>query len=237
MLPLQGLIVAFRIYLHSIFAFELQHTNEPLFDLKCGMTMTTNMWQTAKPQCIWRCLQMESCLYINYNSVIEQCELGLSQCESLQPATGVMVQAFGPSRHDCLHWGSRGESGWVPIVAENGHFYVARTLHDEVLFIGTFKFGKFRAIDAGVMVETNHDIKFLTKNSSCSLPWMPYTADEPLPFGAVTGGHLADGSATFVARVHHDRFHFEYFHPKSAAVYYLHRGVQARTSMDLLILL
>ena len=203
------------------------------------MTMNTSMWQTAKPQCIWRCLQMERCRYINYNSVTVQCELGLSQCGSLQPAIGVMVQAFGTSRHGCLHWGSREEPGWVPIVAENGRVYAARTRRGEVLLIGTFANGKLWANDDGVEVETDHNIEFLAKNASCPLPWMSYTAGEPLPFGAVTGGRFADGSDTYVARVHHKNkiFRFGYFHPKSAAVYYQYYGVQARTSMDILVLL
>ena len=120
---------------------------------------------------------------------------------------------------------------------ENGRSYAAWTLHCKVLLIGTFGGVKFRANDAGVEVVTDHNIEFLAKKSSYPLPLMSYTVGEQLPFGAVTGGRFADGSDTYVARVHHDIFRFWYFHPKSVAVYYEIIGVQARTSMDILVVL
>ena len=78
--------------------------------LRCMTTANTAVWQTAHPQCVWRCLRMKTCRYINHNSATGQCELGLGQCESLQPAAGVLVNA-SPHLHrislllvDCMAW-------------------------------------------------------------------------------------------------------------------------------------
>ena len=236
---------SFLIYFHATLAIacELRDTTEPFLGVKCVTVATRNAWQTARHQCMSLCMRMENCRYINHNSATGQCELGLGQCESLQPASGVMVNAFGPPRHGCLHWGSRQEPGWVPIVEENGYNYVARTLSVDVLLIATFDtysyalWGNRGGVAVGPVEETDQDIEFFAKDPACPLPWMPYTAGGPLPVGAVIGGRLADGSPTYVAKVYHDRFLFGYYSPKSAVAYYERRGAQTKTSMDILVLL
>ena len=226
-----------------IIACEIRHTNKPIFGLQCLTTKSRNVRQTARHHCISLCMRMENCRYINHNSATEQCELGLGPCDSLQPAIGVLVNAFGPPRYDCLHWGSREEPGWVPIVEENGHNYIARTISGNILLIATFDtyslslWGNRDGVVVGPVKETDRDIEFLAKDPACPLLWMAYTAGEPLPFGAVAGGSLADGSATYVAKIYHDRFLFGYYNPKSAVAYYERFGAQTKTSMDLLVLL
>ena len=214
MITLQLLVVSFPIYLHvcSVPACALRYTNKPIIGLRCATTITTAVVQAAHPQCVWRCLRAHSCRYINHDSVTDQCDVGLGQCESLQRATGAMVQAFGPPRRGCLRWGSKQEPGWVPVVGKNGDNYVARTVSGDVSLIGTYDTysSAFWANNAGMAVgpvkQTDQDIEFLTKDPACPLPWMSYTAGEPLPSGAVIGGRLVDGSATYVAKVYDEAF-------------------------------
>ena len=245
MLALQVIYISFLIYLRATLASacELRYTKQPLHGLQCVTTISRNVWETARHRCMWRCLKMENCSYINHYSATGQCELGFGQCEPLQPATGVLVQAFGPPRHGCLHWGSRQELGWVPIVEENGHNYIARTISGDALLIATFDtysfalWGNSDGVAVGPVKETDQNIEFLAKDPACPLPWMPYTAGGPLPVGAVIGGRLADGSPTYVAKVYHDRFFFGYYSPKSVTAYYERRGAQTKSSMDILVLL
>ena len=185
---------------------------------------------------------MKTCRYINYNSAEGQCELGLGHCESLQPATGVIVNALGPPRHGCIRWSSDREPDWVVLRGTDG--YAARIVSGEALLIGTFYtgaedfWGNKQSTSIGPVCEADQDIEFLSKDATCPLPWMPYTAGEPLPLGAVAGGHLADGSATYVARVmHNNRFVFGYYNPQSASAYYESGGIHTTTSMDMLVLL
>ena len=60
-------------------------------------------------------------------------------------------------------------------------------------------------VQIGPVLETYQDIELLTVDATCPLPWMSYTACEPLPVGAVTGGRLADGSETYVVKVIHNK--------------------------------
>ena len=81
-------------------------------------------------------------------------------------------------------------------------------------------------------METDEDIELLTVDATCPLPWMSYTAGELLPIGAVTGGHLADGSETYVVKVNNNNDEFVvfgYYNNHSALVYYEGYGVQTTT--------
>ena len=235
-------LISIPVYLYSILvtACDPRHTNRPLYGLRCVSNVTAERRQAAHPQCVWRCLRMKTCRYINYNSAEGQCELGLGQCESLQPATGVRVNTFGPPRHDCIHWGSVQEPGWVALRGTVGH--AARIVSGEVMLIGIFfpRTGQFWANKQNTGIgPVYQDIQLMYKDATCPSPWMPYTAGEPLPSGAVPGGHLADGSATYVARImdSNELLVFGYYNPKSAAAYYKSGGTHTTNSMDILVLL
>ena len=234
----------FPIYLHSIIATtcKIRNTRDPILGLQCMTSVTENVWDTSHPQCIWQCLRVEKCRYVNYKSDTGQCELGLGECESLQLAAGMMVNAFGPPRHACVHWGSSGGPGWVPVRATYG--YAARVVIEDVVIIGIFyrNNGEFWSSTAseriGPLKEADHNIEILSKATDCPLPWMSYTAGEPLPPGAVTGGRHTDGSETYVVKVwHNNGYVVGYYHKNSALAYYEHTGVRTATSMDLLVML
>ena len=209
------------------------------------MTATTEqIWLAARPQCVWRCLRMKSCRYINHNSDTGQCELGLGHCESLQTAAAVMVNAFGPPRDACLHWGSSKEPGLVPFQIRSG-VYVARAFSGDAVVIGQLFSGSGyyganpNGTKIGPIYEANSDLEVLTKDAACPLPWMPYTAGETLPVGAVTGGRHGDGSETYVVKIMHSngQAYCGYYHPASALAYYETKGVHTASSMDVLVLL
>ena len=218
-----------------------------VWQLRCLTTVSTAVWQIARPQCVWQCLQKKTCRYINYNSDTGQCELGLGPCESLQPAAGVMVNALGAARHDCLHWGSRKKPGWISVQARNGAISVARRVSGNVVLIGKINNldNKFRANSEGTVVVTgpiqvtDEDIEILMVDAACPFPWMTYTAGEPLPAGAIAGGHLADRTTTYVVRITlNGKANFGYYESKSALAYYAHRGSAcSSTSMEILVLI
>ena len=243
MIVLQWLFIAFSTFLRSNLAAacELKHANKPLYGQQCVTSEPTEIWQAAHPQCVWRCLRAGACRYINHNSVTGQCELGFSQCQSLQPAAGVIVNVFGPPRQDCLRWGSDQGPGWVPIQERDGDLYVARTIINDSWFTGNFFVGskELWANGEGVRigpVTGNKNIEVLTKNVICILHWLSYAAGEPLPYGAVTGGHLSDGSAVYVMKVIDNNYpFFGYYNPKSALAYYEYGGARTTALMKILI--
>ena len=192
------------------------------------------------------CLAMfgqKTCRYINYNPDTGHCELGFDQCESLQPTAGVLVNAFGPLRQGCLHWGARNEPGRVPVQGMRG--YVARFIRSKDVLLGTLFVASSqywahgeKSNKVGPVYETDPNLEILTKDVACPLPWMNYTAGEPLPFGVVNGGCLADGSTIYVAEVIHNNEGVSgYYNPKSALAYYEFIRVRTASEMKLLVLL
>ena len=141
-----------------------------------------------------------------------------------------MLNAFGPPRYVCLHWVSSKESGELAIKIKGKEFYAARIRSGGIVLIGTFYtenqprlYANREGVQIGLVLETDEDIELLTVDVTCPLPWMSYTAGELLPIGAVTGGHLDDGSETDVVKVNHHNNEFVvfgYYNTHSALVYY-----------------
>ena len=236
--------ISIPMYLHSILvtACDMRYTNSPLYGLRCVSTVAADIRQAFHPQCIWRCLRIKACHYVNHNSTTGQCELGLGQCESLQSAGGFLVNAFGPPRQGCVRWGSSQEPGWVTV--RMGLRDVARIMSSGAVLIGNYYFqweifwANKEGVSVGPVNEADQDIELLIKDATCPLPWIPYTAGEPLPFGAVAGGHLDDGSATYVAKVIHNGYAvFGYYNPTSYLAFYETNGIHTTTSMDILMLI
>ena len=122
--------------------------------------------------------------------------------------------------------------------------YIARLENTGYVVIGLFDIahGEFWGNKLGMKIgpvhESDQDIEFLAKDAACPVAWMPYTAGDPLPFGTVTGGQLADGTTTNVVKVNHQGYiSFGFYDPNSALAHYERFGVQTTTSMDILILL
>ena len=100
----------------------------------------------------------------------------------------------------------------------------------------------FRASMEGIRIGPingkEHDIDFLFKGADCPLSWIPYTAGEPFPFRSAAGGHLADGSATYVVKIIiPNDLVFGYYNSKSALACYALRDLSTATSMDILVLI
>ena len=121
---------------------------------------------------------------------------------------------------------------------------MARTIIENTLLLGKFHIitKYFWANNAGVSVgpiyPANQEIELLTKDEACAVPWMAYTVGQTLPDGAVIGGHLADGSLTYVAKITHDSEEaFGYYSPMNTLAYYEKTGIHTTMSMDILVLI
>ena len=222
-----------------------KYTQNPMYGYHC-VTPTDSVvtvWQTDRPQCVWKCLILATCHYISHHYATRECYLGLSKCEALTPVDGGVVNVFGPPRDTCVHWGSSQEPGRVPVGAQ-GHIRLARIKIGDTLLIGFFNVNneKFWANNDGARVgpvyETDQDIEFLTIDPVCTLPWMPYRAGGLLPAEVISGGHLSDGSPTYVVKVIHSGTElFGYYDTGSELAYYEIGGARTTTSMEMLVLL
>ena len=198
----------------SIPACDVNYTNQPRYGYRCVTSSNTEvtLWQTNRPQCVWKCLKLKTCHYINHNYDTGQCDLGLNKCESLVPVTGISVSVFGPPRDKCVLWATGQESGRVSVELQfrGKVIHLARMTTNNILLIGKFipATGTFWANNEGERVgpvrESDQDIELLLMDPACTLSWMPYMAGGLLPVGAISGGLLHDGSTTYVSKVTHD---------------------------------
>ena len=228
----------------GITSCDLKYTTQPLYGYRAIASSNIDeiVLQIDQPQCVWKCLSMNSCRYISHNSGTGQCVLGLGKCESVAAAVGGTIYAFGPPRDSCLQWSSTQVSGRVPF--ETNQRRLARTKVGEALIVGKFPVsaGVFWANNEGKKFgpidQTDQDIEFLNADPACTLPWIPYTAGELLPAGVISGGSLPDGSITYVCRVvQSGNFVFGYYNAGSERAYFENAGAKTSTSMQLLILL
>ena len=235
-----------RVIFHAFFLYnqslgcigcDTKFIKEPLNGHFCTSTSNNaiTLWQTDRPRCILSCTGSKTCRYINHNAHIGQCVLGLEQCEILVPMFGGTLTVFGPPRDTCLHWGSKNEPGRVPVNEKiHQHIRTGRVLTNGALVVGKVDpSGIFYANDHGTEISERNNIEFLTKDPTCTVLWMPYTTDETLPIGAVSGGRLSDGSITYVCKLSHL---ICYYDEGTQQAYYANSGAHTTTTMEILVL-
>ena len=225
-------------------ACETMYTKHPLYGHRCKSSFDVVLHQADRTGCQWRCLKIPNCSFINYNPDSDQCEIGLGQCESLAPAIGVMVNVYWQPRDVCLHWGSYQEPGRVAFGASKNR-PAARIKRGEALVVGKYVADHNPRIFANNQGErivavqgSGNVIEVLTTIASCPLFWVRYTGGNPLPRGVVVGGYLANGKATYVARVQYSTaLTCGYYNPDTEMAYYEFRRTRTSSTMEILILI
>ena len=219
-----------------VISCTIMHGYTFLIDYKCVPNTLSNLEMRHSIgflQCQWRCWKMERCHFLNYNASSKQCELGFSQCVSLWSALGVWMNVYGATRHACLHWRSDQPTGLMPVGKyDGGGIYIARVVVGQALVIGKFIVGTGMINDshentaATLQYDETIGHELLVVDPICPLSWVQYTPHTEIPSLAVLGGHLADGSPTYVVKVHHVRIGNtntvpSYYSPKSGMAHFL----------------
>ena len=203
--------------------------------------------QADRLQCVWRCLKMPNCRYMNHSPETDLCGIGMGQCEFLEPSVGTMVNVFWQSHDVCLYWDSYQEPGRVAVGDVDGGVYVGRTIHGEAMVVGKFldvdsynphiwanDQGERFSVDYG----SDNAVEVLSTTADCPLFWVSYTGGNPLPVGAVAGGYLVDGKVTHVARkMYASSVAYGYYNTDTEMLYYEFSGAQNSTTIEILVLL
>ena len=247
-ITLAGIIVIYSLqqYGLSIDGCHMKYITNETSGYRCNPYYGSDVgpWQMKLPQCVWKCLSISACHYINHKKGTDNCFIGLGACLSLEPAPGFFYEAFEPSNYSCLTWGSHDEPGRQRVQMHDGleMLYASRVAQN-----GNLIPGKYTTIGTGfwcsVEGERNgpwslEDIQVLTMDSTCQLTWIHYTSGEQLPLGAVIGGHLADNTILYVARLDDGNHQpaYGYYNPRSGIAHYEVNGAKTATTMYLLIL-
>ena len=231
---------------HFVASCDKRYTKALLYEHRCVSGSEVIVSPVDRPQCQWQCLK-HKCNYINYNPNSHQCEIGLGQCESLVSASGVMVNVYWQQRDVCLHWGSYQEPGRVAVGQAdlNPPRYAGRTKIGEAMVLGSFWENPNIHIwvnNQGAMTHVDHTqgnvIEVLTTIAGCPLFWVPYTGGDPLPNGAVVGGYLSDGAATYIARKHYSTdIACGYYNTEMEKIYFASGAARTSSTMELLVLI
>ena len=240
-------VLALSLSVVFVATCETRYTWGPLYEHRCMPGSEVSVSLVDRSRCQWQCLR-QNCSYINYHPDSNQCEIGLGQCESLVSAVGVMVNVYWQPRDNCLHWGSYQEPGRVA-VGEGGRSvpsYAGLTKIGEAMVLG-----KFLAIPGSLHIWVNnhgtetavldgsgYGVEVLTTIVGCPSFWVPYTGGDQLPSGAVVGGYLMDGTATYVARKHHvTDVAIGYYNTESEIIYFGSAGARTSRTMEILVLI
>ena len=152
--------------------------------------------------CILHCLLMQDCATLNYNNTAGLCVLLPTACTlAFRQESTEYVMLTGRNHEQCLKWVPVTESGGR-VVNSTGGFSACRLQVGDGTFLGHFlaQSQMCWATDGN----TQHDwignpSEILTISPECTMGWMKYTADSPIPPTAMVAGRSYVGDNLYVA--------------------------------------
>ena len=237
-------VLTLPIVVLCVAACETRYTKEPLYEYRCVSGSEMVISQTDRPKCQWQCSR-QYCSYINYHHDSKQCGIRLGQCETLAPAAGVMVNVYWKSRDVCIHWGSYQEPGRVA-VGGGSYKPPGRAKIGEAMIVGKYTahpstpriWANYQGEQLDIVHGSGTVVEVLTTMAGCPLFWVLYTGGDPLPNGAVVGGYLTDGTATYLARKQYStNLACGYYNTESEMIHYESSGARTSSTMEMLVLL
>ena len=226
-------------------------TQQPLLGYRCVLGNPGNQttWlNTARAQCVWRCLSSDECVVVNHNHRFNRCELSTQLCDSVVSNPEFSVNLYGTNRKFCSNWVSNSGYNASKAVAfasklrGRSQIAVARKEVNADLYPGKCKFSKLFtiiiAMDDDTVVSDDRG-EILQVDSACLWTWVAYTSSNVLPVGAVAGGHDVSQEPLYVARaIFEDIYSIGYYKFSKLLGYFVFRSaVNKATTMEILVIL
>ena len=229
-------------------------TRPELSGFRCvtGSEDYTDITGIAQHMCIYLCVRRNDCTIVNYNTEQNTCHLSNDPCVALQGDGVFQVNYLGSiHRNECLRW--RPSSTF-----DDSATVSSPKCHDiqDICYVGRLMSssnilpGKYLHDSGAIWAVLNGDVvgyidsstmkQILDVHTGCQVTWMPFSAGDAIPIGAVEGGFLASNGATlYVIRADIDPYAgiFGYYDPQSKTGYLAHNGDVIVDEMDLLVLL
>ena len=236
--------------------FRTSYTKSPLLGYRCVMDDPSNLMtftNTARPQCVWRCLSLRDCMVVSHNGVDDTCELAMQRCDRLQTHLDFSVNVYGIDRKKCTNWVSAAfpdeRKAVVFPQGTNGasKIAVSRIVLDTGVYPGKLmpktpfhnKFLSVVAVSATEMTSSRNGQVFLL-SPSCQPAWIPYSLANSSEISGpelVVGGRIGNKEDVYVARA---RFGYissiGYYRPRTGLGYFVVGG-KANASVDYLEML
>ena len=195
--------------LHTVESCQTLHLRNRLMGFGCAWGNNVNFTGVAEHECVLRCMSDKSCTAVNYDVQDRVCMRMEVPCPVLEIQQYVHYQILAaPPVDDCVQWIPTGDWDYPRMVKYNSdpngyqlHGVARLTRAGEVL---PARWSKAKNIAYTVQNNTkfvSSVFEVLVVKKSCSVRWVNYDASSgnPLPPGAILGGHLADGMPLYVA--------------------------------------
>ena len=184
----------------------MRHIQPPLIGKRCVTDDEIYIKKTVeKPQCMLLCMRDPNCQVINFNITGTYCLLGQRSCASLENDVD-FVTTMMTTKKPCMKWESNFDislDNTVPITQSHPEI-VARGNKEGNKIPGKWRTDKIYinySWNGQEVSPPKAEGELLVAFPECTISWVPHdsTSGNPLPAGAVVGGHL-NGIPLYVAR-------------------------------------
>ena len=226
--------------LHGTPAIGAKYTHRAANGYYCASDYISNYTAIEHQRCVAHCITNPYCWVLAYNSRGKYCLLGTHPCVTAEVDNDFRMMAF--RKHEylcCIQWVWSDGSSYPNRTVEQvrpKYQAVARRPIDGEIYIGRSNPGSGNIYVARNDKATNYpDYYLLVVSEACSVAWVPYTAGNALPRGAVEAGYLNSLGGTYCMRAGHKRYFYGYYAPSNGLGYYAWYGSKTTTQMDILV--
>ena len=246
------LIVLYVCYLYIFICGNIcqeKLTRLELVGYRCVTDSEVYMNITSVPHniCIYECMTRKDCSFFNYNIEQNTCHLSNHACGVLAADQAFQVNYLGNVyRSKCLQLLPTETSNSIQTVSNPSCYYGYPTCYvDRLVSTPNILPGKYvRELNKVISVFNGDSFKagtmeILDVRTGCQVTWMPFSAGDAVPVGAVEGGFLASNGATlYVIRAPIENFIvIGYYDPIDCFGYVSSNGMKTVINMELLVLL
>ena len=233
-------LLLIHVLLHCAVSCTVMYTNRPLNGFYCDNGFLNNITDIAQQQCTRRCLIHQACRVMSYNRKDRVCILGATPCDVAMNHPNYMLMVFraDPTK-ECVVW--KRNSSPLPNRAVETRLTARKALGRKQIgsdiFIGHGSPNNYAFFIVNGIGQQHMEWFVLTVNPTCTMAWVPHTAESTLPKNALECGHISDVGPTYCARIWRPdlvRMFFGYYHTGHKVAYYAYHGAQRSTELDIL---
>ena len=212
-----------------------RYITRPVDGYSCHLSVFKDINNAQFQQCIHACMGSTMCRTLSYNHAGKHCLLAEQACVSAEMSDGFSMMIFRSTPYlQCLNWmtfscnydnkhGYPERAVQTPM-QRNRMAAVARGFIDDQLLIvwsTTYRYIAY-VLDSQQNIRTisgSYDI--LVVDNACSTAWVPYSAGEPIPVGAVVAGKDELSRAHYIVSPKNAEYLYftTYIHGESEAHY------------------
>ena len=229
-----------------------KYTHRPRDGYRCNNGYYARINTSHQQLCTDMCIRDPQCLVLSYNVVERQCFLNSEPCALAERHSDFLLMVFRWHEDvQCVHWipPPNTDIHLPSRLVENTpgqsvHCAVGRiskgldTYPAHIGGVSTVSSGKaFAVVDGDRVSRTSYDI--LSVGVNCTFTWIPYTAGDNLPGGAVATGFLSDIGHAYSIREYRVASNADnygiYILGDSLGYFTQYPGSYSRTDVDILI--